>query len=139
MKTLKLEPEHKLTIENLACYLPYGLKGESNINYGDKYQTIKSDLLGINTDILIVQCYDIYGKKWDKTIAIKPIDFKPLLLPLSELTDELAEKFGYKNSKWYLLSIIKNQQLPYVNFVELLKLHYDVYSLIDKGLAISKV
>jgi hypothetical protein len=118
METLKLEPEHKLTIEHLSHYLPYGLQIKiASQTGGFKIATMKlSDL----------QFIDIHP-------------FKPLLLPLSELkSDTIFYEFGHTNKKAFI-EMAQMGNASWLVMQYLFANKYDAFSLIDKGLAISKV
>lgn len=133
----------KLELKHLAGYLPYGLKGIS---------------IEENLGLEIVKGFSIYGK--DDTVSlitnIDDIDmvlFKPILHPLSDLTKEIevnGEKFvpieklrtqGYNLNfdddftfEDFINFDILNNSFGFVQL--LLKWHFDIYGLIEKGLAI---
>lgn len=76
--------------------------------------------------------------KWQSPYRIN----KPILRPISSLTDEEVRKhfkgsvevdyvLGYKN-----LGVYKAEELPYYIFDKLLSLHIDLFNLIDRELAI---
>jgi hypothetical protein len=126
---------NKLTIEHLAAYLPYGLDLKVTCSfYG--YNTMKlCDKSGLS-NIGISDVID------------EPQDFKPILRPLSDLTTEIehnGEKFVPTKEYHYLrfdeISTFKGgaNDLIFMQVREyqiLLELHFDVFGLIDKGLAI---
>jgi len=185
METLKLEPEHKLTIEHLSPYLPYRLhiqlegKIKELIGLESPYKT--------NNNFFIRGEVREIGGTYRQTHSMRLTEktahlCKPLLLPLSELTDEqwtflflkcmdyvVSENHRiYRNSNYVILyhgelndmtempSISKticsytfSEQMfsgtgfsrfnQIIGFNELYRLHADVFGLLDKGLAISKV
>jgi hypothetical protein len=115
----------KLELKHLAAYLPYGLKvkHEGNITMLMTCERKKGDFLAIESVI------DGYGK--------------PILRPLSDLTKEIthngqtfvpksvidmafpAERMGLNPATWSHRVITK-----------LIEWHFDVFGLIEKGLAI---
>lgn len=124
----------KLTIEHLAPYLPYGLKGIS-----------KEENLGIE----VIKGYSTYGKNnsINLTTNVDDIDiemFKPILIPLSDYKDVNSERLSEINTD--LMNQIEitefaNKQssiasLSYSSFMCLIKDHADVFGLLEKGLAV---
>jgi len=148
----------QLTINELAPYLPYGLKiqftqlddGISGIGELYRIETGKTDkqLFEINPTI-IVSDYELY---------LLEDEIKPILRPLSDLTEEIehnGERFvPYKVLGWeYLHDNTEFGQVVYCEYGEspktainvidyigdyhtLLSWHFDVFGLLDKGLAI---
>lgn len=70
--------ETKLTLENIAYYLPYGLKAElqTAINFGEIYE-----VTGLNSDIVKLDGLEY----WNHLFEIKP-----LLRPMSQLTQKIT-------------------------------------------------
>ena len=120
----------KLELKHLAPYLPYGLKvkHESNITMLMTCERKQGDFLAIESVI------HGYGK--------------PILRPLSDLTKEIThngENFVPIEEYHYLrFEEISNYKsggiwLNHIHFREynvLIELHFDVFGLIEKGLAI---
>jgi hypothetical protein len=124
----------ELELKHLAPYLPYKLKV--------LYQT------GIIYEFIGPEEYGIQMISKDgqlKTCGI--CTFKPILRPLSDLVidENLIEDFiGLGNwcpaydeyiGHWYPDASFA-QQAPYVIFVYFLVNHYDVFGLIEKGVAV---
>jgi len=135
----------KLELKHLAGYLPYGLKGINEMH------GFKTDIKCIQTDGDIVHSF---GKS--------PIRFiKPILRPLSYLNKEIEvneEKFvpidrlfgsayriqGFKHylnifNGGFELTMTKENRTIYADFnmyQKLFEWHFDIYGLIEKGLAI---
>jgi hypothetical protein len=130
----------KLEIKHLAPYLPYKLKAEM-VDY-------KIDYVGKKYDKIIgFHQWDKSGSLWSALTfgGSKPNiqQIKPILRPMSNLicfliNDDVSiykklsrcsrEDFQYKNPciiKW-----------PYLDLQILFKHHFDVFGLIDSGLAI---
>jgi len=130
----------KLEIKHLAPYLPYGLKIEP-------YQKVLS--CGYLTkDELDISTFE------DKNIE----DIKPILRPLSDLTKEIEHngerfvpnEYFYKN--WFIkiredghfsrdngdgtCEGFSYKSAPYDLIEHLFEFHFDVFGLIDSGLAI---
>lgn len=127
----------KLKIEHLAPYLPYNLKlmvdGEkANIAY---MSTKRLAFCKVKTGI-----GEVFKVRWEHISNMK---IKPILKPLSDLTNELDEiaiaavLFLEESSK---LSFNNNdlltEGLMYKDIIELLKNNFDVFGLIKKELAI---
>jgi hypothetical protein len=146
----------KLELKHLAPYLPYGLKCEI-LDYkcdyvGEKYGTIKGYYyIGDGVYYTFKSDRDYAGKNTN--------NFKPILRPLSDLTKEIIEKYatwgkvgvnhmdleiefeGYDDD-CYMICRDKNGRMidRAVNssdFDFLYENHFDVFGLIDKGLAIN--
>lgn len=127
----------KLTLEHLAPYLPHGLK----ILKGNGF----------------TQTLSIYDKGEGSNMSVLNVIqglAKPLLIPLSELNGQnyidfgewvfgqhfqdfhgIGEAFGYLERIWK--SPITDW--PYGLLNELISLQYDVFGLIESGLALNKL
>lgn len=127
----------KLKLEHVAPYLPYGLK----IQYLENEIV---ELVGFNRNTI----YHTTG-----FFVELPCNLKPILRPLSDLTKMFNGDSCYISYMWYSiistdsdcfdkdeffetceLGMINN--LPYIVIPFLLEHHFDVFGLIDKGLAI---
>jgi len=138
----------KLELKHLAPYLPYGVKIGRHIR--------SNDLI-----IVLMNSYHISGFFNNEYIY-----FKPILRPLSDLTEEqlleLVSIKGYKDiaptidykfkivqkpfgkiwkitklDDWALIiSFNEPERLSYKLFSKLIEWHFDVFGLIEKGLAI---
>ena len=127
----------KLELKHLAPYLPYGLK---YVKYSDNNSPIRHDIMqGVSTNG-IYACGDI-----------TPLYFKnckPILRPLSDLTKEIEVNGNlFIPNHHPLFKIFINDDMDwfmdncpfFVNYVQVQKLlewHFDVFNLIEKGLAI---
>jgi hypothetical protein len=107
----------KLTIEHLAPYLPYRLQMKCN---DGRFRTL-----------------DAISNSYKKTISYsvilnsKEVYWKPLLIPLSEF----KMNTGYETLS---LSVNDMDGMPYTTVIKLISQLYDVFGLIDKGLALNK-
>ena len=139
-----------LTIKELAPYLPYRLKGKSN-----QYDSIDL-LLGIYGTMghSLTLCHRISNHNtFDYDCNIN--EFKPILRPLSDLIKEIevnGKKFvpAYRtqvhindkylpftvNGRIVLENRIVTNTILYTDMQYLISLHFDVFGLIEKGLAI---
>lgn len=137
----------KLTIEHLAPYLPYNL----NLRHYSG----------------IVICMGIAKRRVEGEMHINNVLeglAKPLLLPLSYLTKEIAHEgrsfvpleqiqmfcdeidsfnlatltFYVENYEKQLMQHISIMDMPYSVIKYLISLHFDIYQLIPKNLAIDK-
>lgn len=122
----------KLELKHIAGYLEHNLRSEI-LGY-------KCDYVGKRYDEIIgVHQWSGCGKLWSaltKGGAKPSIDqIKPILHPLSDLTEEFANlcNYSHKDFKWAII----NKEVSISIWNELLSKHYDVDDLIGKGLAIS--
>ena len=116
----------KLELKHLAPYLPYELK----------------------VFLPIWKCERTISQLRQKSIVTKDfanhlwfIDVKPILRPLSDLTKvngfSLSDMIthGYHNEFW-LPENFEVKYLMHLDFEKLVSWHFDVFGLIEKGLAI---
>ena len=101
----------KLELKHLAPYLPYGLEIINNV---DKKRELTIEYLNY----------------WNEST----IEIKPILRPLSDYTEDYANfwNYSFRDFKWE----IKNKQVSVLCWQDLLSKHYDVFGLIEAGLAI---
>jgi len=136
---------NSIELKQLAPYLPYGLKVKIDDDNGEH------ELIGIvNTD-----CYikSKHNKNWLCDIE----DFKPLLRPLSDLNkqapktvsgirniDQINSKASYdlkhKDGETFFWDLPEEMSIGWAweTYEELFANHYDVFDLIDAGLAVDK-
>lgn len=143
--------EKKLTIKELAPYLPYGI----DISINGKIQKLNS----IDSEAKLV-CYG-----WGNAGFIDTDDVKPLLRPLSSLTEEInwgnqtyaitdlfeigddgGYIYEYDHGNIKLISQLKTiaeynyhhdiNYLPYPVVQVLIEHHFDIFGLIDRCLAL---
>ncbi|WP_286883392.1 MULTISPECIES: hypothetical protein [Sphingobacterium] len=133
----------KLKLEHLAPYLPYGL------NVISKVTEYTYKVLGLSNDELMIAENAMFSGWY----AIN--NFKPILRPLSDLTKEIQhneEMFVPKSridqytqiggdGKLYLLVdgthwSCNPLSWDYSTVLKLISWHFDVFGLIEKGLAI---
>ena len=130
----------KLEIKHLAPYFPYGLMLDCEL---EGYENEIKTLFTISNSGAVVtqpeRCVYLFG------------DVKPILRPLSDLTKEIehnGERFvpikqlskytndqtsGGKNGlEWGII-----ETFPYSDLIKLFEWHFDVFGLIDQGLAIN--
>lgn len=116
---------NKLTIEHLAPYLPYGLK----VFYTDN-NTIYKMVISNNTLSLRG------GVNIDDILETKS---KPIVRPLRDLSDvQIGELDLCHDFSMMKFSEIKINPLkyPYTIVLKLFEWHFDVFGLIEKGLAL---
>jgi hypothetical protein len=131
----------KLEIKHLAPYLPYGLKCQWGAD--------EASITGLIRNAVV-----LIGEHWEESQKTDLSNIKPLLCPLSDLTKE--DKDGlikiYDIIMWCegncdayedwadIFCEIPSEELiiqaPYEVVQELLKQHFDVFGLIEQGLAI---
>lgn len=109
-----------LELKHLAPYLPYNLNGIATD--GSNYE-----LIGLNSE-----CGVFKNNKYSK-VEGQLKDFKPLLLLLSEFGDT-----RFIGTTDMLINAVKFKELPYKYYEMLFANHYDVFGLIDAGLALNK-
>jgi hypothetical protein len=128
----------RLELKYLAGYLPYGLKFKTNFDHIQYLMTS----LDINKSKVTFKAINNF--KNSKNISIKLLgENKPILRPLSDLTKEIevnGEKFvpklwlGYNHIGECLGTNIATWSFR--SAVKLLEWHFDIYGLIESGLAI---
>lgn len=131
----------KLKIEHLTSYLPYGLKVfrdcANSLLYNDAI--VEVDCIGYIDKVVT------FNTGADYYFEDEEIDFtiKPLLLPLSEWrTIENGEFFfsPFFHSMQDMDGGIEHNLMsaPYYDLQLLFVNHFDVFGLIDRGLALNK-
>ena len=122
----------KLQIEHLAPYLPYNLQVKHPIE--NEYYTLHCNS-------------NNYGNVGMGVLLDKDAAFKPVLKSMVNFSEVVKEKFGEDNDKEFMyffddtfidIDEIHNTQIDYLVYgaiVWLLKNHYDIFGLIDAGLA----
>src|SRR5690606_13632168 len=123
----------KLELKHLAPYLPYGLR-LFHAEYKAKH------ILDISIKEVI---YDSEMSAVTLTAMVNGNEYlKPLLRPLSDLTKEIehnGEKFvpsELLNFDFSDLSQLDYEYIPYNLATFLLEHHFDIFGLIENGLAI---
>ena len=128
----------KLELKHLAPYLPYSLKIKTKYGWATM---ITLNEWNVNGD-----CEDSYSYE-DHPNEV--LEFKPILRPLSDLNkawyseenEEDEEGFEQvnllgKTLKYFNYKTYKPRFNPYFEFELLIKNYFDVFGLIEKGLAI---
>ena len=110
----------KLELKHLAPYLPYGLKIKTKHGF-DTMETLNGWL--VNGDHEESYCYEDHPNE--------TLEFKPILRPLSDVVK--MNKSLYES---YLMSGCEIDRMPYLSILACLENHYDIFGLIDAGLAI---
>jgi len=129
----------KLELKHVAPYLPYGLRCQTT----DRGEVVISELNAAYSDNSYSFMNIVESEKGFQ-------DIKPILKPMSALNisyaTELAKYVITLDEKYTLkialtmIEIYKSKPLdmPYVLVQILLQWHFDVFGLIEKGLAIAK-
>jgi hypothetical protein len=128
----------KLELRHLAPYLPYKLKVMMLSSVDSKEGNFEI-LSGIQTNgLTLLGDGGRFGFYEREFFAIKPI-----LKPLSELHKDELHNQGFSSHRDYLTTEREADPIqfyiegaPYEMIVYLFSKHYDVFGLIDKGLAI---
>ena len=129
----------KLELKHLAPYLPYGLKYRLHGNF-----PIQN---GVDNWIEDIREISPFNFTLEKVLTWETC--KPILRPLSDLTKEIDHNggrfvpkdrakriYGWKD-EWILeTGHIRIGHLPFVVIEKLFEWHFDVFGLIDQGLAI---
>lgn len=150
--------ETHLKINHLAPYLPYNIK----VLFDNKIEGV---LCGISTGLFDLEVIEEFDNGTPIIKSWCYSDTKPILRPLSDLTKEIeinGEKFvpiewfeiGDDNNETYEydngnIRLIEDLEylsinrlsldivfIPYGVIQKLIEWHFDVFSLIDKGLAV---
>jgi hypothetical protein len=127
-----------LTEKELAAYLPYGLKYQSEHIEGSRVY----EVIGINNKYNYIYCTNDCGWSYIKGI-------KPILHPLSSLTRPITingetfvpiikwEWFGADfNTNYFNHTNFKPRYEPYYKSEQMLSAYFDIFNLIERGLAI---
>ena len=126
----------KLELKHLAAYLPYNLK--VTFEHDEEHT---HDLVGLNYNWQGVDLISQFGDFGRSEIE----KAKPILRPLSDLANEIehkGEKFmpADKLPHLYLSYLIDDPELimtiEYEDVQKLISWHFDVFNLIEKGLAV---
>lgn len=119
----------KLELKHLAAYLPYGVK----------CQWVRQDDKEVIESTITISDYDF---------LIRRNNAKPILLPLSDLTKEIehnGKKFvpNYDSDFKYFITYELDDfiesiphSLNYDQMQKLLEWHFDIFGLLENGLAI---
>lgn len=120
----------KLELRHLAPYLPHGLKIQ--LRSGIKYEM----LLCGDSVVLCNEVRGTGGNMW----PIYFDDFKPLLIPMSDatITEEVLNE-TFCGSRRRLKNIVLLGACNYRQFEYMVSHHFDVFGLIEKGLALNKL
>ena len=118
----------KLELKHLAPYLPYKLKAAIRLRE-DSSLPVEDEC------IVTITCFEVayLDSEYD--------EFKPIMRPLSDLTKvngfSLSDMIshGYHNPFW-LPENFNVIYLMHLDFEKLVSWHFDVFGLIEKGLAI---
>ena len=134
----------KLELKHICGYLPYGLNLKIDTsNWFEKREPFIAKLIGIfDFEHLTVK----YADGSDTSYTDNMRRFTPLLLPLSALT-EPEYNFIYENETDYesIENLVKMDcesfmccKFSFEFWQKLYSKHFDIYGLIDAGLAIDK-
>lgn len=134
----------KLTIKELAPYLPYGLKIFSED--GNSYDVITDiQIAHIIKHNRIGEVKPILRPLSDLTKEIKVNGEKFVPIEYFELGDDYNESVDYGNGNIKLIGLLKDMAkynfidsnyMPYYVVQKLFEWHFDVFGLIEKRLAI---
>ena len=111
----------KLELKHLSPYLPYGLTNQRAFHTPQKIDGIVGNKVYFGDTILFIN------------------QIKPLLRPLSDLEEnwkEVNSPYDYPDFGHMERSILSGHA-NYEFIIELISEHFDVFGLIDKGLAIN--
>ena len=140
----------KLELKHIAPYLPYDLECECPLLTEDREGSKVCDIVGAFSDWVAISRQD--SSVHDE---FEFDEFKPLLRPLSEINGSikhngqtihvLGEMTGFEIEtyrKWKDSEIYRDDIKIHISadlFLKLLGWHFDVFGLIEKGLAIKKL
>lgn len=132
----------KLELKHIAPYLPYHLKCHCmglHINEADS-SPLKVSIVGASIDFI-----EIHEIGRTVTEEYHYSDVFPILRPLSDLVknefEDLYDSLHYHSQSLLLREdLVGNwaESMRYYDFKKLLANHFDVFGLIEKGLAIDK-
>lgn len=130
----------KIELKHLAVYLPYGLKGLAMD--GDIYE-----LIGITNEYIVCK-----NEKYSK-VEGRIDQYKPFLRPLSDFNKIHDDLNGSMYAMTFNIAqlevdedldiLIRDEHSDFISLIDcydtfqvLLKYHFDVFNLIEQGLAI---
>ena len=141
----------ELRIKHLAAYLPYGLKVQHN--YKPSFDKII--IREVKLECLSNECCTFsLGQDWYFDDEENECEIKPILRPLSKLTELMPNNdVSYVSYLWYEVvstdsySFCKDDfyencslgdidLLPIKVYQQLCEWHFDIFGLIDAGLAV---
>jgi hypothetical protein len=116
----------KLELKHLSAYLPYKLIvcNEMQLAEFGICTNTKEELMGLGYGNVLTDM-DEFGIEY----------CKPILRPLSDLTKRDAREHNYPDEGHLERSLLKGHA-SYEVWIEYVKEHFDVFGLIEKGLAI---
>ena len=135
----------KLELKHLANYLPYGLKARFRETDKPNCRKYVIGTIGAmyceKNGCVSITCYD--------TVNAAPTKFMPILRPLTDLyrkdlsfNEEILDSFSdysWNRFEEVFFSVLKprnaNEFITYENTELLFKNHYDLFGLIEQGLA----
>ena len=125
----------KLELKHLVGYLPYGLEMISMNHFeGDEIPWVKWRLHSLSINRPDNPNIDEWWNEEGDNYYIES-DFKPILKPLSDLTERHFNAWGISEKRFY--KQLENGDLPYIVINELYEEHFDVHNLIENELAIN--
>lgn len=136
----------RLELKHLATYLPYGLKYQSSMDKPfDEYG--KNPIWTFDGINKVFDNYCLITK--ENNDAYEITSCKPILHPLSDLTKEIevngekfvpSERIAVHLFDYDFLEMVIDRKntngIPFWVIKKLLEWHFDIYGLIEKGLAI---
>lgn len=129
----------KLTLKEIAGYLPYGLQVSHGV-------TIKQ-ITAVSTDSPFVFCNTYLGSRQKQMVNISEI--RPVLYPLEKLRQEIEHNGETFYPLYALQRIDKSftahdfdvfgiEEIKFGVIEKLYEWHFDIHGLIQRGLAIDK-
>jgi hypothetical protein len=124
--------ESKLSLEQLSAYFPYKVKAKFKIVNVTNCRSYVIGTVGEIADNGKITCYD--------TVNSCPDKFKLLLRPMSALDDKALSEINCDLTDQITIRDIRDKQVgywsaPYEVIQILIKNHYDVFNLLEQGLA----
>jgi len=116
----------KLKLEHLSAYFPYQVKAEFKEIDDPKCRAMVIGTVGEIADNGKITCYD--------TVNSWPDKFKLLLRPLSEIKNNI-DSYPIPLSDIVKIDSGKLDEISYSTTQWLLAHHYDIFGLIEQGLA----
>tara|TARA_R110000851_G_scaffold168032_1_gene313859 strand:- start:127 stop:573 length:447 start_codon:yes stop_codon:yes gene_type:complete len=132
-KTNTIKLIMKLELKHLAPYLPYELKIYESSYFNNGIKTLGLGQAS-RSEVSIIGVLHLQKGRSKVNKDYYNDRYKPILKPLSDLTEEYSNSCNYshKDFKWEII----NKNISVLVWDSLLKNHFDVFGLIDAGLAI---
>ncbi len=123
-----------ILFRDMAMRLPYGVK----VQWEDHGHKTNQKIVGCGTGHVTfdVTEHDSFEECSTEHTILHYDSIKPILRPLSDLNYEQLRGMGYYTGTKALVDDVQSGEIKHINFMKLIKNHYDVSLLIERGMAV---